>query len=82
MNGDEPNLRAEQLQGSRKLYCAGRTQSEYDLKLIEGTWPKDHDLLLMCDGGRPGDNANLLAKAGVVEKTQDPNVKIATLVKK
>lgn len=34
-----------------KLYKAGRTHKEYDVELIDGTWPPDDQLVKACEGG-------------------------------
>lgn len=34
-------------------YCVRRENKEFDVRLIEGSWPNDKDLITLCDGGNP-----------------------------
>lgn len=36
-----------------ELYFSGRAHKEFDVRIVDGHWPSDKDLITLCDGGDP-----------------------------
>jgi len=46
----------------------GYSMSEYDVRLLEGDWPADNDMITICDGDEPPHSRHF---GGTVTKSGD-----------